>query len=167
MSEYLKKFEFSQDPNSIKYLEEEPLALNNELNFFHNKNKFRKELNRLQYLFQRYTGTPLLASGIRDSYLSGELSNEFMIVLFTDNNTITGATKIISDNRNVELKPGCFLLESTSSYMLLLTKDNEGLVAGIDMMESIFKQVFEDYLKKQNKEDFVKIRPFIALDCKK
>jgi hypothetical protein len=167
MSDYLKKFEFKDDPKSIKYIESEPFALNNELNFFHNKNKFRKELNRLQYLFQEYTGTPLLASGIRDSYLSEEMSEQFLIVLFTDNNTITDANTIIKNNQNVELKPGCFFIESTSSYMLLLTKDNEGLVAGIDMMESIFKQVFEDYLKKQNKEDFVKIRPFIALDCKK
>jgi len=167
MSEYLKKFEFKQEPKSIKYLEGEPLALNNELNFFHNKNKFRKELNRLQYLFQEYTGTPLLASGIRDSYLTEELSDPFLIVLFTDNNTITKATKIINTNQNVELNPGCFFLESTSSYMLLLSKDNEGLVAGIDIMEAIFKQIFEAYLKKQNFEEFVKIQPFSLLDCKK
>ena len=115
----------------------------------------------------RGRSAPLLASGIRDSYLSEELSAQFLIVLFTDNKTITGANKIISSNQDVELKPGCFLLESTSDYMLLLTKDNEGLVAGIDMMESIFKQVFETYLKKQNLEDFVKIRPFNLLDCKK
>ena len=167
MSNYLKKFEFEHDPISIKYIESEPFALNNELNFFHNKNKFRKELNRLQYLFQEYTGTPLLASGIRDSYLSEELSEQYLIVLFTDNNVITGANRIIKDNQNVELKPGCFFLESTSNYMLLLTKDNEGLVAGIDMMESIFKQVFEAYLKKQKSEDYVKIQPFRVLDCKK
>jgi hypothetical protein len=167
MSEYLKKFEFIQEPKSIKYLEGEPLTLNNELNFFHNKNKFRKELNRLQYLFQEYTGTPLLASGIRDSYLTEELSDPFLIVLFTDNNTIIGATKIVSNNQNVDLNPGCFFLECTSSYILLLTKDNKGLVAGIDMLESIFKQVFEDYLKKQKFENFVKIQPFSVLDCKK
>lgn len=167
MSNYLKKFNFKQDPESITYTDAEPFALNNELNFFHNKNKFRKELNKLQYLFQEYTGTPLLASGIRDSYISEQLSDKFLMVIFTDNEKITEANEIISKHQNIELKPGCFYLESTSNYMILLSKEIEGLVQGIDIMESIFKQVFEDYVKKQNFDEFVKIQPFRLRDCKK
>ena len=163
---HLKKFQFDQEM-PINYVDDEPFALNNDLNFFHNKNKFRKELNSLQYLFQEYTGTPLLAPGIRDSYLSEELSEKFFIVLFTDNEVVTGAEGIISKHQNVELNTSCFYLESTSNYMLLLSKDFEGLVSGINLMLSIFKQVFEDYLQKEDFEDFVRIQPFTLVNCKK
>ena len=165
MPKHLNKFQFNQEL-PINYIDAEPFALNNELSFFHNKNKFRKELNKLQYLFSEYTGTPLLASGIRDSYLSEKLSERFLIVLFTGNEIITNANSIIGKHQNIELKPNCFYLESSSNYMLLLSKDFEGLVSGIDVMLSIFKQVFEDYLQKGDFEDVVRIQPFTLLDCK-
>ncbi|MFX1411081.1 MAG: hypothetical protein ACFFA6_12070, partial [Promethearchaeota archaeon] len=68
MSDYIKKFEFEKEPKEITYIEGEPLKLNKDFVFFHNKSFFRKELTRLQYLFKSYTSVSLLASGIRDSY---------------------------------------------------------------------------------------------------
>ncbi|MFX0156245.1 MAG: hypothetical protein ACFE9Q_17115, partial [Candidatus Hodarchaeota archaeon] len=69
MSSFLKEFKFEKSPLKITYLDKEPLKLTNEFIFFHNKSKFRKELNRLQYLIKSYTKVPLHAAGIRDSYL--------------------------------------------------------------------------------------------------
>ena len=160
MANHLKEFELNKDSVKISYNEGEPLKLNNEFNFFHNKNKFRKELNKLQYLFRNYTGDSLVASGIRDSYLKEEISEEFLIIFFTTNDTVKNADVIIEPKRNLVFEKGYYYLESTTNYILLLSKDMAGLTAGINTMESVFTQVFEQYLKANIPEDYVKIRPF-------
>ena len=63
MSTFLKEFKFEKTPSKITYLDEEPLKLSNEYIFFHNKSKFRKELNRLQYLIKSYTKYPFMLLG--------------------------------------------------------------------------------------------------------
>ncbi|MFX1496017.1 MAG: hypothetical protein ACFFBH_00685 [Promethearchaeota archaeon] len=161
MYQYLQEFEFKKSPKNISYLEGPPLILSNELSFFHNKNKFRKELNQLQFLFKDYTDNPLIAAGIRDSYLKEEFSEEFLIVLFTTNDIVRKTNKIVEKFVKMEYKSGSYYLESTSEYVLLIAKDMDGLVSGINVLEEIFTQTFEDYLKQQAFEDYVKIRPFL------
>ncbi len=158
MTNYLEEFELNQV--KVSYNEGRPLELNNDFNFFHNKNKFRKELNKLQYLFRNYTGDSLVASGIRDSYLKEEISEEFLIIFFATNDTVKNANEFIEPKKNLVLEAGHYYLESTTNYILLLSKDMIGLVAGIDTLNSIFTQVFEHYLKANTPEDYVKIRPF-------
>ncbi len=160
MINYLKEFELNKDSIKIMYKEGEPLELNNKFNFFHNKNKFRKELNKLQYLFRNYTGNSLVASGIRDSYLKEEISENFLIILFTTNDTVKKANEIIEPKKNFAPEKGNYYLESTKKYILLLSRDMTGLTAGINTFESILTQVFEHYVKVNNLEEFVKIRPF-------
>lgn len=165
MSDYIKEFEFEKEPKEITYIEGEPLKLNKEFVFFHNKNLFRKKLTRLQYLFKSYTNIPLIASGIRDSYLKDEFSQKYLIVIFTTNEVIKETNQIIKNNSNVEINSNCFFLETTSTYMLLLAKDLKGLILGLDTIEDILKQVMEDYLNKKNFDDYIKIRSFKLLDC--
>ena len=43
MSGNIRDYEFRSDPKEITYLNDEPLKLNKDFSFFHNKNKFRKE----------------------------------------------------------------------------------------------------------------------------
>ena len=62
MSKNIKDYEFRSDPKEISYLDDEPLKLDKNFSFFHNKSKFRKELTRLQMVFKDYTGISLLAS---------------------------------------------------------------------------------------------------------
>ena len=165
MYQYLQEFEFNKPPKKILYLEGKPLMLSNQFSFFHNKNKFRKELNRLQYLFKEYTDNPLLAAGIRDSYLKEEFSEDFLILLFTTNDLINTANDIVEKFINKKYGSGCYYLESTSDYILLITKEMESLISGINILEEIFTQTFEDYLKKEVFEDYVKIRPFLIHNC--
>lgn len=165
MSDYIKEFEFEKEPKEITYIEGEPLKLNKDFVFFHNKNFFRKELNRLQYLFKSYTNNPLVAAGIRDSYLKEEFSENYLIVVFTTNDVIKKTNQIIKSNSNIEINPNCFFLESTSTYMLLLAKDLKGLGLGLDTMEIIIKQVMDDYFNQKKFDEYLKIRSFKLLDC--
>lgn len=165
MSDYIKKFEFEKEPKKITYIEGEPLKLNKDFVFFHNKSFFRKELTRLQYLFKSYTSVSLLASGIRDSYLKEEYSDKYLILLFTTNDVIKETNEIIKIHSEIRIEIGCFFLITTSKYMLLLTKNNGSLVFGIDTIEDILKQVMEDYLNKRNFDEYIKIRSFKLLDC--
>ncbi|NVM44942.1 MAG: hypothetical protein HWN79_08490 [Candidatus Lokiarchaeota archaeon] len=167
MSKNIRDYEFRSDPKEITYLDDEPLKLEKDFSFFHNKNKFRKELTRLQMLFKNYTGISLLASGIRDSYLKDELSNKFYIVAFTTNQVIKDTNKLIDPYKDANIKPGCFYLECRPNYMLLLAKDMEGLVAGVDALEDIITQTFKDYFEQKNREDYVKIKPFKLFSCGK
>ncbi|MBY9017819.1 MAG: hypothetical protein KGD66_03205 [Candidatus Lokiarchaeota archaeon] len=160
MTNYLKEFELNIDSAKISYNEGEPLKLNNDYAFFHNKNKFRKELNKLQYLFKNYTGDSLVASGIRDTYLKEEISEDFLIVFFTTNDTVKNADEIIEPKINLAFETGDYYLKSSTNYILLMSKDMAGLIAGINTLESVFTQVFEHYLKINDPEDYVKIRPF-------
>ena len=165
MSKNIKDYEFRSNPREIAYLDDEPLRLDKTLSFFHNKNKFRKELTRLQLIFKDYTEISLPASGIRDSYLKEEYSENFFIVIFTTNQVIKDANQMIDPYKDTNLKLGCFYLESTPNYMLLLAKDMEGLTSGIATLEDIFTQTFEIYFKQNNRDDYIKIKPFKLFNC--
>ncbi|MFX0024277.1 MAG: hypothetical protein ACFE9S_18265 [Candidatus Hermodarchaeota archaeon] len=165
MSDFLKEFEFKKPPLKITYFNEAPLKLTSEFIFFHNKSKFRKELNRLQYLIKSYTKIALHAAGIRDSYLKQEYSDRFLMVIFTTPETIKNTNKFMEKQSSIELNSECFYLQTTSDYMLLLSRDMNGIISGIATMESILKQTIEDYLKQQKFDDYIKIRPFELLDC--
>ncbi len=167
MSNFLKEFKFEKSPLKITYLDKEPLKLTSEFIFYHNKNKFRKELNRLQYLIKSYTNVPLQAAGIRDSYLKEDYSKKFLIILFTISNIIKKTNEIIEPNLNIELNPGCFYLESNTDFTLLLSRNMEGLISGIDTLETILKQVLEDFTNQKRFNDYIKIRPFKLTDCNK
>lgn len=160
MSKYITEFTFKTPPKSLIYIEGEPLKLTERFDFFHNKSKIRKALNLLQYLFNSYIKTPLLASGIRDSYLTEEFTEEFLIVLFTTPEIIKKANDIIEKYSNIEITEGKFYLVSTQDYMLLLSKDIEAINTGIEYMEETFRQILEDYFTKKNFEEFIKVRQF-------
>lgn len=166
MSKFLEKYEFSKKPKKLNYKDEEPLRLNNEFNFFHNKNKFRKELNRLQYLFKNYTGNTLVASGIRDSYLKEEYTEKYLLILFTTNEIVKNTNDIMEKHSDLNLLNGCFYIESSSDYILLLSQDMDGLTAGVDTLEEILSQTFEDYIQQKEFNDYVKIRSFELFNCK-
>jgi len=165
MSKNIKKYVFKSKPKEITYIDGEPLKLSKDFSFFHNKIKFRKELTRLQNFFKDFAKIALQASGIRDSYLKEEYSENFLLVIFTTNQIIRKADLIIEPHKNLELSPGCFYLESSSESMLLLAKDMEGLSFGVDVMEEIFSQTFEIYFEQKNFDDYLKIRPFKLLNC--
>jgi hypothetical protein len=165
MSTFLKEFKFEKTPSKITYLEEEPLKLSNEYTFFHNKSKFRKELNRLQYLIKSYTKIPLHAAGIRDSYLKQEYFEDYYIVLFTTSEIVKNCNGIIDAISNKVLNPGCYYLKTTSDYMLLLSRDVEAVIFGIETMEKILKQVLEDYINQKKYDDYIKVGSFELHDC--
>ena len=158
MSNHLEKFKFKSPPRSITYLEGEPLKLTEEFNFFHNKNKLRKNLNQLQYLFKSYIKNPLLASGIRDSYLTEKYTEEYLIVLFTTPEIVRESNEILASCSDIEFTQSNFFLITTSNYMMLLAKDMDGINSGIEIMEEILNQVLEDYFNKKKFEDYIKIR---------
>ncbi len=167
MSDLLKEFKFEKVPHKIAYLDKVPLRLNNELIFFHNKNKFRKYLTQLQYLIKSYTNTPLQAAGIRDSYLKEEFSEKFLIVLLSTSETIKKTNEIIEAHSELELNNSCFYLEVDTNFMLLLSRDMEGLILGINTMEIILKQIMEDYMNQKQFDDYIKICTFELIDCTK
>ncbi len=165
MSINLKEYVFKLKPTEITYLDKDPLKLNKDFIFFHNKIKFRKEITQLQNIFKDYTKIALQASGIRDSYLKEEFSKPFYIVVFTTHEVVRKANEIIEPYSHLELKTGCYFLESTSEYILLLAKDLSGIKSGVITMEDIFYQTFEDYFAQKNTDDYVKIRSFKLLNC--
>ena len=160
MTDYIKNFEFEKPPKKITYLDEDPLNLTEDFVFFHNKSKIRKGLNRLQYLFKSYTKNPLLALGIQDSLLKKELTEKFLIILFTTPQIVEDTNKIIEKNSNIILTEGAYYLTTTSKFLLLLAKDLRGINSGVNTMEEILKQILEDYFDKKNFKEFMKIRPF-------
>ena len=165
MYDYIKKYEFKNNPKEITYFDGEPLKLSNEFTFYHNKNWFRKELNRFQYLFKTYLKNPLLASGIRDTYLKEEYAENYLILLFTDILTVKNTNHIIETNLDKEISQGCFYIISNPKYLLLLAKEKNGLVSGLNVMEEILTQTLEDYFNQQQFDDFIKIRPFKLFNC--
>ncbi|MHA2280383.1 MAG: hypothetical protein ACXAC5_06000 [Promethearchaeota archaeon] len=165
MTDYIKKFEFKETLKEISYIDKPPLELNEDFVFFHNKSKVRKDLTPIQHLFKSYTTNPLLALGIRDSFLRKELTEQYLIVLFTTSEIIKDTDDIISGYTDVELNPGCFFLETNSDYMLLLTKDLEGLHSGTNILEEIFTQVLDDYFSRKNFDEFIKIPQFKIISC--
>lgn len=165
MSTFLKEFKFKESPSKITYFDEEPLKLSNEFIFFHNKNKFRKELNQLQYLFKNFTKIPLHAAGIRDSYLKEEYSENLLIVLFTTSEKIKKSNEFIKSISDKALDSGCFYLETKSDFMLLVSRDMEGIIFGIETMETILKQVLEDYMNQQKFEEYIQVCSFQLSHC--
>jgi len=162
---YIKKYEFKNDPEEISYSDDEPLKLSNEFSFYHNKNWFRKEINRFQYLFKTYLKNPLLASGIRDSYLKEEYAENYLIVLLTDGSTVKNINEIIEVNLKKEIPQECFYIISDTKYLLLLAKEKNGLTSALNMLEEILTQTLEDYFNQQQFDDFIKIRPFRLFNC--
>ena len=160
MANNIKEFKFKSPPKSITYLEGEPLKLTETFDFFHNKSKLRKSLNQLQYLFKSFIKNPLLASGIRDSYLTEEYTEEYLIVLFTTPEIIKNSNEILASYSDIEFTQGNFFLITTSDYMMLLAKDMNGINSGIEIMKEILNQVLEDYFNKKEFEDYIKIRQF-------
>ncbi len=162
---FLKEFEFDKFPKNITYFDNEALKLNNEFLFFHNKSKFRKELTRLQNLIKSYTNTPLIASGIQDAYLKKQYTEKYLIVLFTTSENVKEINTIMEVHSDIELNPGCVFLETNSEYLLLLARDMEGLILGVNIMELILKQILEDYLNQKKFDEYITIRPFKLIDC--
>lgn len=167
MSNYLKEYTFKKPLKKITYLKGEPLKLTEEFTFFHNKSRLRKELSRLQYLFKSYTNNPLLALGIRDSYLKEEYTNKYLIVLFTTNQIVEKTNHIIEEHLNLEVADKCYYIKSNTDYLLLLARDMSGFDKGIDIMEEILKQSLEHYFETKDFEDFIKIPSFLIHDCRK
>ncbi|MFX1375284.1 MAG: hypothetical protein ACFFA0_05685 [Promethearchaeota archaeon] len=165
MSNFVKEFKFKSPPQSLKYIEGEPLKLTEKFCFFHNKSTIRKNLNTLQYLFKSYLNNPLLATGIRDSYLKEEFTEKYLIVLFTTSDIVKNTNKIIEHYSDIDLNQNCFLLEVTTEYILLLAKDVDGIAFGIDTIEDILKQVMEDYFSQKNFDDYLKIPTFRLSNC--
>ncbi|MHA1473393.1 MAG: hypothetical protein ACTSQW_09905, partial [Promethearchaeota archaeon] len=147
------------------YMDKNPLELNKDFIFFHNKIKFRKEITQLQNIFKDYTKVALPASGIRDTYLKEEFSELFYIVVFTTHKVVRKTNEIIEPHSHLELKSGCHLIESTSEHILLLAKDLKGIKSAIITMEDIFYQTFEEYFTQENIDNFIKIRAFRLLGC--
>jgi hypothetical protein len=165
MSTFLKEFEFEQSPSKIKYFDGEPLQLTNEFIFFHNKSKFRQELNQLQYLIKSYTNVALHAAGIRNSYLKEEYFDRFLLVILTTSESVKKTNEFLKVYSKLKLNSGCFYLHTTSKFMLLLSKDMEGLKLGLKVMETVLKQVLEDYMNQMKFDDYIKICSFELSDC--
>ncbi len=157
MPNHLKEFIFKNPPKSITYMDGELLKLTEKFAFFHNKTKIRKNLTQLQNLFKSYMKNPLLASGIRDSYLTEEYTEEYLIVLFTTPEIIKQSNEILALYSDIEFTQGNFFLISTPDYMMLLAKDMNGINSGVEIMEEILNQVLEDYFNKKKFEDYIKI----------
>ncbi|MHA1803835.1 MAG: hypothetical protein ACTSU4_04815 [Promethearchaeota archaeon] len=165
MSRYLNKFEFQPTKVEINYLEGEPLKLTEKFSFYHNKNFFRNKITPLQILMKNYVKTPLTAAGIRDSYLDEKYTQKYLIVIFTDNETIKKTNEILASKETLPISPSCYYMESTAEYFLLLARDLDGLKYGLQTMELFLKQVLDHYFKQQNFDDYIKIRPFQLKAC--
>ena len=75
--------------------------------------------------------------------------------------------QVIEAHSDVEIHSNCFYLESSTKYMLLLAKDMDGLISGIDTMEEIFTQTFEDYFSRKKFDEYIKVCPFKMTSCTK
>ena len=166
MAENVNKYNFKNPPKEMEYLDGEPFKLNQDLIFYHNKNIFRKELTKLQNVFNLYTKNPLIASGIRDSYLDQELFENYFLVFFAKGDLIERCNEIIKQHVRKKIESGCFYLIILQEYMLLLSKDMNGLISGINIMEEIFIQTFKDYFEQNNLDAFIQIPQFKLYSCK-
>jgi hypothetical protein len=41
----------------------------------------------------------------------------------------------------------------------------EGIKAGIEKMKEILEQVLDDYFRRKNFDEYIKLRPFNLFDC--
>ena len=147
MVEPLREYNFKKNPKELSYSNDTPFKLDQDLIFYHNKNTFRRYLVDLQNLFKTYTKNPLIASGIRDSYLDEEYFENYLFVLFMKGELIDQCNDIVKKHAEKNIDSKCYYLVTTSEYMLLLSKDMDGLLSGISVMEDIFTQTFEEYIQ--------------------
>ena len=82
----VNSFIFKNPPKEIELIDDVPFQLDQDLIFYHNRNTFRKHLVKLQNLFKTYTKNPLIASGIRDTYLDIEYFVAPITFFFTKEN---------------------------------------------------------------------------------
>ncbi|MFX0004927.1 MAG: hypothetical protein ACFE9C_09505 [Candidatus Hodarchaeota archaeon] len=62
---------------------------------------------------------------------------KYLIGLFTTLEISKKVNGIIKAHPDLEIKTGCFYLETNTNYMLLLSKDMEGLVSDVDAIHQI------------------------------
>lgn len=168
MSDYVEKYEFEKEPKEIEYKEGEPLKLTKEFRFYHNKVKFRKDLKSLQNLFEKYTKHPLIAAGIRGSYLKDEYFEKYLVILFTTVDKIKKGTELVDRTLNgKDIEKDCFIMESTSDCLTVVAKDMDGIKFGIQNLELLLEQTLEDYLQQKEFDKFIQIRPFRLYNCPK
>jgi len=165
MTKELIKFEFRQKPKEILYIDNKPLNLTNQLSFYHNKNRFRKELTRLQNLFKDKINDPLLASGIRDTYLKEEYTENYLILIFTSKEKIKESNEIVELLLDMQIEKGCALIKTTEDYMVLISKEMTGLTLGIDYIEEILTQILDEYIKRKEFDEYIKVRQFKLIVC--
>jgi len=165
VSDYIKEYNFQKTPLELKYFDKEPLKLTKEFVFYHDKSFFRKNLTQLQNLTKKYLNTTLLASGIRDTYIHEEITEKFLVLLFTTQNIQKKTTEIVEPHISRTIDKKCCFIETTSDYMLLLARDLEGIISGIDKMQEILTQTLEHYFEQKNFDAFIEIRPFILYSC--
>jgi hypothetical protein len=164
MSRFLEKYEFEKPPKEINYFDEEPLKLNQQFQFFHNKNRFRKNINEVQYLFKEYVNFALHAAGIRDTYLSEKNTENNLIIIFTTPDVIHKANEIFESHNKV-VEKGCFYIRSTSEYIFLKAVNMKGMKAGLERLYDLLKQTLDDYFTQKKFDDYIKIRPFEIYNC--
>ncbi|MFX1239193.1 MAG: hypothetical protein ACFFAS_19110 [Promethearchaeota archaeon] len=160
MYDHIIEYKFEKNLKEIEYIDGEPLSLSEKFIFYHNKNKFRKDITRLQNVFKNFTKNSLVASGIRDSYIKAEYSEKFLLILFTTGDQVEKTNEILEKHLKKDIQQDYFYLVADSTYMLLLAKDINGLISGIDIMEEIFTQTFNDYMEQKQFDDFIKICQF-------
>jgi len=167
MSDYIREYKFKETPDKITYHDGEPLELSEKFIFYHNKVMFRNELIQLQDLFKNHLKTPLLASAIRDTYLSEEITENNLVLFFTTADLLGEMNALVEQHLSEIEGSGCFYFKNTSKYMLLLAKDRDTIIYGIKFMEEILFQTLDDYFKQKKFDEFINIRPFLIYSCKK
>ena len=167
MSDYISEYEFKEAPDKIEYGDGEPVQMSEKFIFYHNKVNFRHELIRLQKIVKTHLNTSLIASAIRDTYLKEEITENNLFMIFTTADLLDEMNNIVEQHLSKIENPGCFYLRSTSKYMLLLAKDRDTLIYGINFVEEILSQTLDDYFSKKKFDDFIKIRPLEIKSCKK
>ena len=100
-------------------------------------------------------------------YIKKKYSESFFIIIFSTYDIIQTIDDIIENYLDIIIKERCFFLESNSDYMILLSKDMDGISAGINAMEEILGQVLHNYFNKKQFEENIKILPFRLYSCNK
>jgi len=163
--ESFKKFEFEKEPKEITYDKSKSLKLSNEFRFYHNKLKFRKNLNDLQYLFQEYLKNSLVAAGIRDSYIKVEYTENYLFMILTTPEIIKNTNQIIKEFVEKDPGKGCYYMKCTEDWFLVFAKNLKGIRAGIEKSHKMLKQVLKLYFERGKFDEYIKIPSFSLYDC--
>ncbi len=161
----MNQFKLDNENINVEFHSGDSLKITSEFKFYHNKLKFRKEINTLQFLFKKYLDNPLQATGIRDSYLDEEYSNTFLILIFSTYENIKNLNIFMKKYKELEIDHSCFFTESNSEYIILLSKDIEGIKEGIHILEDIFNQILTKYFENRNFNEYIQIFPFKINNC--